>query len=303
MTTDQPLLVVIAGPTASGKTAFTVMLARIFQTGIISCDSRQFYRELNIGTAKPTLAELESVPHYFINHLSVCDSYNVSRYEADVLELLSRLFLKHRVVFLVGGSGLYIDAVCHGIDTLPDPDPEVRAELKRILAHEGIDALRRELRLFDPEYARTADLANPARLIRALEVFRATGVAYSAFRQNQIKPRPFRILKICLDLPREILNQRINQRVDEMMAAGLLDEARALWPHRHLNALNTVGYKELFACFDGQTDLSTAIEKIKTNTRRYAKRQVTWLRRDGGYRWIDPGKWEGLVEVIGERDC
>lgn len=297
MTTDKPLLVVIAGPTASGKTALAIQLAQQFQAEILSCDSRQFYRELNIGTAKPTPEELAAAPHHFIGHLSIFESYNVSRFETDALELLSALFRQHPVVIMVGGSGLYIDAVCKGIDTLPDPDPEIRDELKSILERDGIEALRHELRTFDPEYARTADLANPARLIRALEVFRTTGIPYSSLLQNQIKPRPFRILKFCLDLPREILNQRINQRVDEMIAAGLLDEARALSPHRHLNALNTVGYKELFAHLDGQTDLPTAIEKIKTNTRRYAKRQVTWFRRDVGYRLIGQEKTE---EIIGQ---
>ncbi len=293
MTIDSPLLVVIAGPTASGKTSLAIQLATHFQTEILSCDSRQFYHELNIGTAKPTFEELAAVPHHFVGHLSIFDPYNVSRFECDALELLTSLFRKHPVVIMVGGSGLYIDAVCKGIDTLPDPDPEIRAELKTILGRDGIEALRHELRTFDPEYARTADLANPARLIRALEVFRTTGIPYSSLRKNQIRERPFRILKICLDLPRETLNQRINQRVDGMITAGLLDEARTLYPHRHLNALNTVGYKELFAHLDGLTDLPAAIEKIKTNTRRYAKRQVTWLRRDGGYRWMRP------EEIIG----
>lgn len=295
MTTEKPLLVVIAGPTASGKTALAIQLAQQFQTEILSCDSRQFYRELNIGTAKPTPEELAAAPHHFIGHLSIFEPYNVSRFETDALELLSALFRKHPVVIMVGGSGLYIDAVCKGIDTLPDPDPEIRAELKTILEGDGIEALRHELRTFDPEYARTADLANPARLIRALEVFRTTGIPYSSLRKNQSRERPFRILKICLDLPREILNQRINQRVDEMITAGLLDEARALYPNHHLNALNTVGYKELFAHLDGLTDLPTAIEKIKTNTRRYAKRQVTWFRRDGGYQWIEQEKTAGII--------
>lgn len=295
MTTEIPLLVVIAGPTASGKTALAIQLAQQFQTEILSCDSRQFYGELNIGTAKPTPEELAAAPHHFIGHLSIFEPYNVSRFETDALELLSALFRIHPVVIMVGGSGLYIDAVCKGIDTLPDPDPEIRAELKLSLQRDGIESLRHELRTFDPEYARTADLANPARLIRALEVFRTTGIPYSSLRKNQSRERPFRILKICLDLPREILNQRINQRVDEMITAGLLDEARALYPNHHLNALNTVGYKELFAHLDGLTDLPTAIEKIKTNTRRYAKRQVTWFRRDGGYQWIEQEKTAGII--------
>jgi tRNA dimethylallyltransferase len=298
MTIEKPLLVVIAGPTASGKTAQAIRLANQFNIEIISCDSRQFYRELNIGTAKPTPDELAAAPHHFVGHLSIFDSYNVSRFESDALKLLNELFAKHSVVIMAGGSGLYIDAVCKGIDILPDPDPEVRQALKAILHRDGIEALRRELQQFDPEYAREADLANPARLIRALEIFRTTGIPYSSMRRNQVKERPFCIQKFCLDIPRETLNQRINQRVDQMMEDGLLDEARALYPHRHLNALNTVGYKELFDHFDGLSDLPCAIEKIKTNTRRYAKRQVTWLRRDGGYGWMRPEQLAEITEVI-----
>jgi tRNA dimethylallyltransferase len=253
---------------------------------------------MKIGTAFPSPGELAAVPHHFVGHLSIFDPYNVSKYESDTLALLDQLFTKHKVVFLVGGSGLYIDAVCQGIDELPDPDPEIRAELKAILERDGIGALRHELQTFDPDYARTVDLANPVRLLRALEVFRTTGIPYSQLRQNQVRHRPFRVLKICLDLPRELLNQRINERVDHMMAEGLIEEARGFFPHRHLNALNTVGYKELFDYFDGLTDLPTAIEKIKTNTRRYAKRQVTWLRRDGGYKWITQEPIEKVLRMI-----
>jgi tRNA dimethylallyltransferase len=298
MTIENPLLIVITGPTASGKTELAIKLATHLKTEIISCDSRQFYRELIIGTARPTPSELAAVPHHFVGHLSIFNTYNVSDFENDALYCLEKLFKKYQIVLLTGGSGLYIDAVCKGIDTLPDPDPEVREILRSILQRDGIVALRRELQQFDPEYAGMVDLANPARLIRALEVFRTTGIPYSTLRRNQIKERPFRIQKICLDIPRETLNQRINQRVDGMISAGLIDEARTLYPHRHLNALNTVGYKELFDHFDGLTDLPAAIEKIKTNTRRYAKRQVTWFKRDAEYRWIPPEQYERLLNII-----
>jgi tRNA dimethylallyltransferase len=298
MTIEKPLLVVLAGPTASGKTELAIRLANHYHTEIISCDSRQFYRELTIGTAKPTPAELALAPHHFIGHLSVFDAYNVSEFEKDAINCLAQLFQKHHIVFMAGGSGLYIDAVCKGIDTLPDPDPEVRETLKMILLGDGIGALRHELQQFDPEYARITDLANPARLIRALEVFRTTGIPYSALRRNQIRQRPFNILKICLAIPRETLNQRINVRVDHMMDHGFLKEARGLLSYRHLNALNTVGYKELFAFLEGETDLDTAITNIKTQTRRYAKRQVTWFRRDAEYKWIVPENYDEILEMV-----
>lgn len=297
MTTDDRLLVVIAGPTAVGKTALGVQLARHLNTRIISADSRQFYHEMKIGTAAPSHEELCTVPHHFIHHLSIRETYNVSRFESEVLSLLDKLFIQYPVVLMVGGSGLYINAVCHGIDVLPDPEPEIRNELKKILERSGIKALQDELKRIDPEYAAKVDLANPARLIRAIEIYRSTGVAYSVLRTNKPKVRPFRIVKIGLDLPRELLNQRINNRVDVMISAGLIDEARHLYPFRHLNALNTVGYKELFDHFDGLTTLDHAVDKIKTNSRRYGKRQMTWFRKDPEYKWFQPGDIRGILEL------
>jgi len=295
MSIDDRLLLVVAGPTASGKTALGIRLAQHLNTHIISADSRQFYREMKIGTAAPSSGELQSVPHHFIHQLSIQETYNVSRYESEVLDLLDQLFKNHRVAIMVGGSGLYINAVCHGIDLLPDPEPEIRLDLKKILEKSGITALQDELMQVDPGYADTVDLANPARLIRAIEIYRSTGVPYSMLRTNRPKIRPFRIVKIGLDLPREMLNQRINSRVDEMIDHGLVDEARQLYPMRHLNALNTVGYKELFDYFEGKVSLDHAIEKIKTNSRRYAKRQLTWFRKDHEIKWVGP---EDIMQVL-----
>jgi len=298
MTFNDRLLVVIAGPTAVGKTSLSVSLALHFNTEIISADSRQFFREMTIGTAIPDDYELSRVKHYFIHHLSVLDPYNVARYETDVLEVLDRLFKHHAIVFLVGGSGLYINAVCHGIDRLPDPDPEVRRQLKETLNSAGIEALQKELELVDPEYARQVDRLNPARLIRALEICRTTGMTFSSLRTNKPKQRNFRILKVGLDLPRELLYQRINKRVTGMMLAGLLEEARSLYQHRDLNALNTVGYRELFDHFASLTTLEHAVEKIRINSRRYAKRQLTWLKKDPEFSWFKPEETGRIIELI-----
>lgn len=288
MTIDDRLLVVIAGPTAVGKTTLAISLARHFNTEIISADSRQFYREMKIGTAAPSPAELALAKHHFIHHLSINDTCNVSRFETDVLKVTGELFKQHRVLFLAGGSGLYINAVIHGIDLLPDPDPEIRRQLKDQLAASGIEALRQELSVLDPEYAKRVDMANPARLLRALEVCRIAGVPYSKLTTNKPARRNFRILKIGLELPREELYRRIDQRVDEMMSAGLFEEALALYPYRQLNALNTVGYKELFDHFEGLTSLEFAVDKIKVHSRRYAKRQLTWFRKEPDISWFHP---------------
>ncbi len=295
MTSDDPLLVVIAGPTAVGKTSFAINLARRLSTEIISADSRQFYREMNIGTAAPTAEELSKVKHHFVHQLSISDGYNVSRFEEEVLALLDDLFRTCRVVVMTGGSGLYINAVCHGIDQLPDPDPVIREALKEMLATSGIGALQNALRIADPGYALQVDMANPARLMRALEVCRMTGVPYSSLRSNKPKQRPFRTLKLGLDLPRELLYRNINHRVDSMLEAGLYEEALALHPHRLLNALNTVGYRELFDHFEGLTSLEFAVSKIKINTRRYAKRQLTWFKKDPEYQWFSPGDMAGVM--------
>jgi tRNA dimethylallyltransferase len=295
---SKPLLVVIAGPTAVGKTDVAINLARSLDTIILSADSRQFFAELNIGTAKPGIAQLNEVKHYFVGHLSMHDYYNVSRYEADVLQLLPSLFEKKPVVIMAGGSGLYIDAVCKGIDDFPDPAPELRSYLKGILADEGIGKLIELLRKQDPDYLTEVDIANPNRLMRALEVCLTTGKSYSSQRINQTKERDFNILKIGLNLPRAELFNRIGQRVDQMIAGGLLDEVKELIPYRHLNALNTVGYKELFAHLDEEVTLERAIENIKTNTRRYAKRQLTWFKRDEEIIWYDPSEFEKILDKV-----
>ena len=288
MITDDRLLVVIAGPTAVGKTSLAIALAQEFGTEIISGDSRQFYREMRIGTAVPTDKELALVPHHFIHHLSVTTPYNVSKFETDACALLDQLFISHKIVIMAGGSGLYLNAVCHGIDRLPDPDPEMRRHLKEKLVSDGIEALQEELARLDPEHFAQVDLSNPVRVMRAIEICRSTGMPLSALRTNLPVARNFRIMKFGLELPREILYQRINARVDALMQAGLYEEALALYPLRNLNALNTVGYRELFDHFEGLTTLSFAIEKIKTNSRRYAKRQMTWFKKDDEYNWVSP---------------
>ncbi|MEI6682198.1 MAG: tRNA (adenosine(37)-N6)-dimethylallyltransferase MiaA [Bacteroidota bacterium] len=297
MTSDDPLLVVVAGPTAVGKTSFAIDLARRLSTEIISADSRQFYQEMKIGTAAPTTVELSQVKHHFVHQLSIGDSYNVSRFEEEVLGQLEKLFTTHRVVVMTGGSGLYINAVCHGIDLLPDPDPVIREALKDMLATSGIAALQQELRNVDPLYALQVDMANPARLMRALEVCRMTGVPYSSLRSNKPRKRPFRTVKLGLELPRELLYRNINHRVDAMMEAGLFEEALALYPNRHLNALNTVGYRELFDHFEGLVSLEFAVTKIKVNTRRYAKRQLTWFKKDREYLWFSPEDMSGVMAL------
>lgn len=283
---SSPTLWVITGATAVGKTDYAIKVAQRHQTCIISADSRQFYKEMKIGTASPTLEELAAVPHYFVGNLSIHDYYNVSQFEEQVLLLLEKLFQKHDVVIMTGGSGFYIDAVCRGVDTMPDPDSEVRQRVMQLWEDEGVEALRAHLRLLDPEYCENADLANHKQMVRALEVCLQTGLPYSSFRTGSKKERPFSIVKQCLERPREELFNRINRRVDLMMEQGLLEEARRLYPHKHLNALNTVGYKELFDYFEGKLTLERAIEDIKTHTRRYAKRQMTWFKRDGEYEYV-----------------
>lgn len=284
---NKPTLVVVTGPTAVGKTSLTIELASELNTSIISADSRQFYKELRIGTAFPEDEELKQVSHYFLGHLSIQDYYSVSRFEQDVLQLLPQLFDKNPVVILTGGSGLYIDAVCKGIDDLPDPDPKIRTYVMEIFDNEGIEGLRNRIKLLDPAYYEQSDIANHKRLMRALEVTLQMGEPYSCFLTSSDKNRDFDIFKFCLNRPREILFDRINKRVDQMIQKGLLDEVKSLIPFKNLNALNTVGYKELFDYLDGKLSFDQAVEDIKTHTRRYAKRQLTWFKRDGDYKYID----------------
>jgi len=291
-------LIVILGPTASGKTELAIELAEWLGTEIISADSRQFYREMKIGTARPDKDQMARVKHHFAGHVSVLEPYNIARYEREVLDLLSDLYQKHRIVILTGGSGLYIDAVCRGIDVMPEQDPLIRKDLEAIYRKSGIGYLQLELLKLDPDYYRETDLNNPARLIRALEVCRITGKPYSSFRKNKPRPRNFQCLKIGLNLPRQDLVERINRRVDTMMEAGLLDEVQALLPLQHLNTLNTVGYRELFDYLDGHGTLDEAVERIKINTRRYAKRQMTWFRKNASMKWFHPVQWEQIRDYI-----
>ncbi len=277
----------IAGPTAVGKTQFAIQTAIDCESVVLSADSRQFYREMKIGTAAPTEEELAQVQHYFVGHLSIQDYYSVSRFEQDVLALLPELFSRHRVVVMAGGSGMYIDAVCHGIDDLPDPDEQTRGYVHDLFQQEGVAGLRAQLRRLDPVYYDRCNLADHKRMMRAVEVSLQTGRPYSDHLTNNRKTRDFDVVKLCLSRPREELFDRINRRVPLMIEQGLLEEARALCPYRHLNALNTVGYKELFDYFDGKLTLEQAITDIQTHTRRYAKRQMTWFKRDGSYQWVD----------------
>ena len=293
-------LLVIAGPTASGKTAAAIRLAQHFNTVILSADSRQFYREMSIGTAKPDAEELAAAKHYFIDSHSVEQLFSVGDFEKQSLALLDELFKQHDVVILVGGSGLYIKALCEGFDDIPQADEGLRGQLNNELAENGITPLQEELKSVDPAYYNEVDINNPQRVIRALEVYRSTGQPFSSYRKATTNKRPFNCIKIALDLPREVLYNRINARVDIMVAQGLIDEVRALLPYRHLNALNTVGYSELFDHFDGKSDLNTAIELIKQNTRRFAKRQLTWFRKDEKMHWLAPEEvtGEGVERLI-----
>lgn len=295
---NSPTLIVIAGPTASGKTAAAIEVARHFGTVVVSADSRQFYREMSIGTAKPNAEELAAVKHYFINTLSITENYTSGKYEKQALELLNELFKSHKVVVLAGGSGLFIKAVCEGFDEFPDIDPQIRQRLNHELETNGLTHLQEKLKAADPDYYAQADINNPQRIARALEVFEGTGKPFSSFRKFTLNQRPFRILKFGLDLPREVLYNRINTRVDIMVKDGLVEEVRSLLPYRHLNSLNTVGYTEIFDYLDGKIDLPTAIELIKQNTRRFAKRQMTWFGRDKEIVWIDAKVGNTANEII-----
>ena len=271
-------LLVIAGPTAVGKTALCVRLAKILQTDVVSADSRQLYRELSIGTAKPTQQEMAGVCHHFIDSHSITDPVNAGRYERECLALLDTLFQTHDTVILSGGTGLYINAVCQGLDDMPPVEPHLRESLLARLQREGLEALQTELRRLDPVYAQMADLQNPIRVTRALEVCLTTGQPYSSFRRQQTAQRPFRSVIIVLERPREELYARIDARMDAMLAAGLLDEVRTLLPYRRLPALQTVGYQEVFPYVDGDYDYNETVRLLKRNSRRYAKRQLTWFR-------------------------
>ena len=305
-----PTLIVILGPTAVGKTELTLSLAKHYACPILNCDSRQIYRDMRIGTAAPTQEQLDRVRHYFVGQLNLDEYYSAAKYEQEVLQLTSELFKTHNTLILSGGSMMYIDAVCNGIDDIPTVDEEVRATLAKRLQEEGLEKLLAELRLADPEHYDFVDHKNAKRVVHALEVCYTTGKPYSSFltrktlrcgaSTTQTADRPFRILKIGLERPREELFARINSRVDDMINSGLLHEAMTLLPHRHENALNTVGYKEMFNVLDGTWELPMAIERLKKNTRVYAKKQMTWFKHDTGVTWFHPNDKDGIIKHINE---
>jgi tRNA dimethylallyltransferase len=295
------LMLIIAGPTAVGKTAAAITVANHFGTEIISADSRQFYKGPKIGTAAPTKEELAAATHHFVANLELDQYYNVSIFEQEALKKTDEIFARHNIVIVTGGSGLYINALCHGIDELPDADDELRDSIKNNYETRGIEWLREEVERLDPEYYEIVDIKNPKRLMRALEVCLATGKTYTSLRKSTRKERPFPILKVALNLPREELFDRINKRVDMMIESGLLEEAKRFYPQRHLNSLNTVGYKELFRYLDGEITLKRAVEDIKTNTRRYAKRQITWFKKDPDFRWFSPYETDKIIKLTEEK--
>mgnify|MGYP000443670291 CR=1 FL=1 len=281
------VLITVVGPTAIGKTALSIKLATHYNAEIISCDSRQFYKEMNIGTAVPSVEELNAAPHHFIQNRSIFDSYNVGDFERDALDKLNELFETNTMVIMVGGSGLYVDAVLNGLDYFPKVTPEIRENLNQELLSKGIAHLQQQLKDLDIETYNEIALDNPQRVIRALEVCIGSGLPYSSFKNKPKEKRNFRSIKIGLNADREIIYDRINQRVDIMMQEGLLDEVKTVYPHKNLNALQTVGYRELFSFLDGNISKDFAIEEIKKNTRRFAKRQLTWFRKDTSIVWFD----------------
>lgn len=295
---EKKYLLVVAGPTASGKTATAIRLAQHFKTEIISADSRQFYREMRIGTAAPNEAELNAVPHHFVRHRSITKDYDVATYENEVLSLLHEKFHNHQLLILTGGSGLFIDAVCMGLDNMPETTAAVRQKVNDIYQTEGLEGLQKQLKTIDPDYYKKVDKMNPRRLQRALEVYYQSGHPISFFRKRHIKSRDFEVIRMALQTDRLKLINNINLRVERMLAQGLLSEAKALYPHKNKNALNTVGYKELFAYFDKQISLEEAVEQIKINTRRYAKRQMTWLRRNSDYQWFKPDELSAMIHYV-----
>jgi len=291
-------LIVLLGPTGVGKTELSLKLAEFLGSPILSADSRQLYKELPIGTTAPTLEEQAQIRHYFVGTLQLTDYYSASQFEEDAISLLADLFQTHETLLMSGGSMMYIDAVCKGIDEIPTIDETLRTDLKDLYHREGIEPIRQQLKLLDPKFYRQVDLQNHKRVIHALEICLMAGKPYSSLRTEKAKPRPFRILKIGLQRDREELYERINRRVDKMMEQGLLEEARSVYHLQHLNSLNTVGYKELFKYFSGEWTLEFAVEKIKQNTRIYSRKQMTWFKRDKEIRWFHPNQWEEIKDWI-----
>lgn len=294
-------LIVITGPTGVGKTELCLRLADFFNVPIINADSRQIFAEIPIGTAAPTIKQQERTKHYFVGTHKLTDYYSASLYEQDVIQLLDKLFEDSDIAILTGGSMMYIDAVCNGIDDIPTVDENTRETMKRRLATEGLPALVEELKQLDPEHWNIVDRNNPRRVVHALEICHMTGKTYTSFRKNEKKKRPFNIIKIGLTLPREMLYNRINARVIDMINNGFVEEARKVYPLRGLNSLNTVGYKELFDYFDGNISLDDAIFKIQSNTRRYARKQLTWYKKDENMKWFEPNNVEEILKYIGTK--
>lgn len=294
-------LIVLIGPTGVGKTELSLSMAEYFNTPIISADSRQIYSDLKIGTAAPTEEQLSRVKHYFVGTLKLDDYYSAAQYETDVMEKLEELFKTHSTVVLTGGSMMYIDAVCKGIDDIPTVDKETREIMISRYEQEGLDTLCTELKLLDPEYYNIVDLKNHKRVIHALEICYMTGKTYTSFRKASKKERPFEIIKIGLTRDREELYQRINQRVDMMVADGLINEAKSVYPFKGLNSVNTVGYKELFNYFDGNYTLEEAIDKIKQNSRIYSRKQMTWFKRDEEITWFNPEQKDEIMKFISDK--
>lgn len=291
-------LIVILGPTGIGKTETSINIAEHFSIPIINADSRQIFSEIPVGTAAPTLAEQQRVRHYFVGNHHINEYYSAAMYEQDALELIGQLFIHSDIALLSGGSMMYIDAVCNGIDDIPTVTDKIRLQMKERLEKEGLSSLVEELRTLDPEHWAIVDKNNPRRVVHALEICHSTGKTYSSFRTNTIKQRPFKIIKIGLWAERDVLYSRINQRVLKMVDKGLIDEARRMYPYRNLNALNTVGYKELFEHVDGLTTLDEAIYKIQSNTRRYCRKQLTWYKKDETVKWFSPQNVKEIINYI-----
>lgn len=295
-------LVVILGPTGIGKTELSIEIAKILDTEIISADSRQIYGELSIGTAAPNFQQLHTVKHHLVQEISIHNYFNVSHFEQMAIKRLNNIFEKHDNAVMAGGSMMYIDVVCKGIDDIPDIDIDTRNQIWERYEKEGLEPLRFELKKIDPDYYEIADLKNPKRIIHALEIYYMTGKPYTSFLTRQKRTRDFNIIKIGLNTDRTILYNNINRRVDKMVEAGLIDEAKGLYPYRHLNSLNTVGYRELFNHFDGSITLDEAIEQIKANSRKYARKQLSWFRRDKEIHWFEPSQKDDIINLLKENN-
>lgn len=294
-------LIVVLGPTGVGKSDVSIQIAKHFNSEIISADSRQFFRELSIGTAVPSSEDLKDITHHFIQTKSIHDYYNVSEYESEALQLIEQLFQHKNPLILTGGSMLYVDTICKGIDDIPTVHPEIRNEVIKWYEENGIEVLRQHLLEIDPEYYAIVDQNNPKRMLHAVEIQHMTGLPFTSFRKNTVKERPFCILKIGINQERKTLYERINHRVERMMETGLLEEAKLVYPHRKLNSLNTVGYKELFTYLDGDCTLAEAVDLIQRNTRKYARKQLTWFRRDTEINWFEPNQVSEIISFIDQK--